>query len=75
MSKILKAPFSPEHVVALNAWQQRDNVHPYTCIEHARQDHRLTDGALFATVRGWICPYCDYTQDWAHASIADRQPR
>jgi hypothetical protein len=23
-------------------------------------------GVLVPTVRGWICPFCDYKQNWAH---------
>ena len=26
---------------------------------------------LIATPDGWICPSCDYTQDWAHGFMAD----
>jgi len=28
-------------------------------------------GVLIATVEGWVCPHCDYRQDWAHALMAE----
>lgn len=44
-------------------------VHPYTCPN--RNDGRHLDngvdlGCLVATENGWVCPHCDYRQDWAH---------
>lgn len=42
-------------------------MHPFTCGN--RDDHPVVagdKGVLVPTVRGWICPFCDYTQDWAH---------
>lgn len=56
--------FTPEKVTKLNAYQQSGRCHPYTC----ESRHANTEAVLVATVRGWICPYCDYTQDWVHAS-------
>lgn len=41
--------------------------HPFTCGN--RGDHPTIagdKGILVPTTRGWICPICDYTQDWAH---------
>lgn len=65
---IIRAPFNPATVVALNKFQRLGFVHPFTCKNHGDSAHRPTeDDALIATVRGWICPFCDYTQDWAHA--------
>ncbi|TXT28227.1 MAG: hypothetical protein FD131_3360 [Rhodocyclaceae bacterium] len=29
-------------------------------------------GVLIATEIGWVCPHCDYRQDWAHAAMAER---
>ena len=29
----------------------------------------FTQTNLIATQKGWICPCCDYTQNWAHASM------
>lgn len=42
-------------------------MHPYTCGN--RGDHPVVagdKGVLVPTVRGWICPFCDYTQGTAH---------
>lgn len=63
----MKAPWTYEHVVALNERQRKGEYHPYTCGN--RSDHPFVDGdqgILIATVRGWICCFCDYTQDWSH---------
>ena len=38
-------------------------MHPYTCGN--RDDHPEVagdKGVLVPTLRGWICPFCDYTQ-------------
>lgn len=63
--KIL-APFTPAQVEALNKWQERDDVHPFTCA----RPHGGHGVILRATEQGWVCPatplHCDYTQDWAH---------
>lgn len=32
-----------------------------------RDKFTIVDHVLVATVNGWICPTCDYTQNWAHA--------
>lgn len=61
--------FSADQVVALADWQQRGVVHPFTCPNRGDGRHRDLYGdlgALVPTVRGWICPFCDYTQNWAH---------
>lgn len=57
------APFTREQVVALNEWQRAEWLHPFTCRD--RDDH-VGGGELVATVSGWVCPQCPYTQDWAH---------
>lgn len=59
------APFTLEQVQSLNGFQHASGVHPFTC------GNDQCRGILVATVRGWICPFCDYTQDWAHAFMAD----
>jgi hypothetical protein len=56
-----------DQVAALTAWQRCDWAHPFTCA--MRDDHPVIDGdkgILVATVNGWICQCCDYTQTWAH---------
>jgi len=65
MDKI-RAPFMAYQVEALNRWQDRDDVHPFTC----GRSHGGHGVILRATKAGWVCPAeprCDYTQDWAHA--------
>ncbi len=60
-----KAPWIDAEVHALNAWQDFGMVHPFTC---------GTDGcgqSLIATNDGWVCPDCDYIQDWAHTYMVD----
>jgi hypothetical protein len=63
-----KAPWTPEQVAALNRFQQGRWMHPFTCGSSRRTDadHKDGEGLLVATEKGWICPFCDYTQDWAH---------
>lgn len=66
----IKAPWTFEQVTALNEYQRRGDFHPFTCGN--RDDHPMVagdKGVLIATTRGWICPYCDYTQDWAHEGM------
>lgn len=61
------APFTPEQVEGLNKFQAHRHVHPFTCGgDRTDEKHLDGEGRLVATEAGWICPYCDYTQDWAH---------
>ena len=79
LSKRITAPFTVEQVYYLNKYQSLDSVHPFTCIRQVNyevnaKDHDLDLGGrskLVATVNGWICPYCDYTQNWAHEFMAN----
>lgn len=68
---LVRAPFTPDQVVSLANWQADDNVHPFTC---DNRDDEVTHpgklGILLPTVRGWICPFCDYTQNWAYTFMA-----
>lgn len=74
----LTAPWTPEQVAALNAWQTNDRLHPFTCgndrMDAAHVAYQRENGGdfgqLFATTDGWICPVCDYRQDWAYAGMA-----
>lgn len=66
-----KTPWAEELVRTLNATQRSRRVHPYTCENRGDGNHPFEPeygdtGVLRATENGWICPYCDYTQDWAH---------
>lgn len=75
-AKIVRAPFTPEQVDALNAYQRDGWMHPFTCgpcRDTLGTDDGLNDRLLVATVKGWICPTCDYTQDWAHEFMADAE--
>jgi hypothetical protein len=56
---MIRAPWTPTQIDALERFQHQEGVHPFTCPEHS-------DSELVATHRGWICRYCDYTQDWAN---------
>lgn len=45
----------------------RPRLHPFTCGNRDNHPELAGDkGILVPTVRGWICPFCDYRQDWAH---------
>jgi hypothetical protein len=67
MTEKISAPWTDEQVTNLNAYQQGDVWHPFTCGNDSR--HR----DLVATRDGWICPDCDYTQNWAHGFMADAE--
>lgn len=75
--------WTPEQVQTLNERQQ-GRGHPYTCggdrgspAHLAYAEENCEDaGQLIATVRGWICPVCDYRQFWAHGiASVDGTPR
>lgn len=58
-----------DKVVELFNHQLGNQYHPYTCGNRDDGNHPVVlgdHGVLIPTVRGWICPFCDYTQDWAH---------
>ena len=60
------APWPPEFVDLLNAWQACGWTHPYTCPNRDAGHPRTDWSGLVATPDGWICRECDYRQDWAH---------
>ena len=69
---------SADEIERLNHWQNAGQFHPFTCPNRGDGEHRQFNGdlgALVATRRGWICPWCDYTQDWAHDFMADHRPK
>ncbi len=75
-AEVVNTPWTPEQVAALNRYQHAGDFHPYTCGSGNRQDewHLDGEGILVATANGWVCPYCDYKQDWAHSfSTADEK--
>lgn len=72
MTDQIRAPWTPEQVAALNAFQLHGGMHPFTC----GADHPGPSPALVARPDGWHCPGtyrapCDYRQDWAHRFMAD----
>lgn len=61
--------FDPHEIVNLNNYQKSGMFHPFTCPNRQDGNHRNIfgdKGALVATVDGWICPFCNYTQNWAY---------
>lgn len=58
----IEAPWTAEQVDNLNRFQRCGQFHPFTCTGHAGGGDRT----LVATRSGWICPHCDYKQNWAH---------
>jgi hypothetical protein len=60
--------WTPMEVHKLNEWQDCQWTHPFTCPNH-RTEHLLR-----ATVDGWRCPGCDYTQNWAHPFMFQGAP-
>jgi hypothetical protein len=59
--------FTDQEVRSLNAYQRSGNMHPFTCGGNRTDSNHLDgEGVLIATHKGWICCYCDYTQNWAH---------
>jgi hypothetical protein len=64
--------FTPDEVVNLDDHQRNDRLHPFTCPNHNDENHRDKMN-LIPTVRGWICPFCDYTQNWAHNFMKEKK--
>lgn len=55
--------WTEDQVASLNGYQGCGWYHPFTCACRA---------VLVAEPSGWRCPNgCGYTQDWAHAHMAD----
>lgn len=74
LDKVTK--FTPEQVGNLAYNQMHGQTHPFTCPNRGDGKHVNAygdTGALVATVRGWICPFCDYTQDWAHGFMTEKK--
>jgi hypothetical protein len=66
-AKMKKAPWTEEEVCKLNEFQKDGRFHPFTCGGDRRDENHLDgEGVLVATPNGWMCPYCDYKQDWCH---------
>lgn len=75
--ELIRAPWTPEQVEALNLFQRDGLMHPFTCRNRPHPEH--WGDVLVATAAGWECPtpddVCDYTQTWAHAFMADPEVR
>ncbi len=56
------APFTRDQQDALNRFQASGTFHPFTC---------ANDGTPLYAGEMWRCRRCTYTQDWAHAFMAD----
>lgn len=56
------APWTSGQVDRLNLFQRNSEAHEFTCAN----SHEDADHTLIATKAGWICPHCDYKQNWAH---------
>jgi hypothetical protein len=68
MIRKLTAPWTLQQVAELNRSQRGDPFrHEYTC-----GNHHEGDRTLIATEAGWVCPSCDYTQDWFRAYVMGR---
>jgi hypothetical protein len=65
--------FTPDEVVNLDKHQHQSRYHPFTCPNHNDDDHRQSLDCLIPTVRGWVCQFCDYTQNWAHETMKGEQ--
>ena len=64
--KHIKTPWTAEQIRVLNLYQKSGLMHPYTCgFNRTDEKHLDGEGVLIATENGWICPYCNYKQDWA----------
>lgn len=61
----IHAPWSDRQVEAINRFQQCNHVHPFTCGRENCRD------VLVAKHFGFVCPSCNYKQDWCHTSMAD----
>ena len=59
----VEAPWSPDQVASLNAYQQAGYVHPFTS---------ASGPDLIATEAGWVeQPNGPVVQDWAHEFMTD----
>lgn len=68
------APWTDEEVKRLNEYQQHEYFHPFTCPYRDNDKHYMNEGTLIATNNGWVCPFCDYTQNWAHDGMLKTLP-
>ncbi len=77
MTELVHAPWTPEQVEKVAAWQDGQWGHPFTCERDVTDvPHRLYQavhggdfGALEATSDGLRCPVCGYVQPWVWSWI------
>jgi hypothetical protein len=68
-----QAPWTPDEVESLCYYQMMPDAHSYLCANKDTPAHRGQEaGLLVPTLGGWVCPFCDYRQDWAHAGHLGR---
>lgn len=70
----VQAPWTDRQVAALQAWQTAPGAHPFFKCQRAVRDDHINETPLVATPAGWVCPRCDYTQDWAHDFMFEPAP-
>ena len=68
---ITTAPWFDAEVDVLNDFQKNLSNQPFTCRSGNRKNsaHYDGEGILIATREGWICPYCDYKQNWSPSAL------
>jgi hypothetical protein len=72
----LKMIFNAQEVKNLDDYQKAHQYHPFTCPNRGdgkHYDNGIDLGGLIPTINGWICQYCDYTQDWAHGFMKEQK--
>lgn len=70
----INAPWSEKVVELLIKYQKSSQVHPYTCgttecVTKYGWDFDSTH--LKPTTEGWVCPLCDYKQNWVSKVVLD----
>lgn len=69
----ITAPFTEAQIKELIAFQASAG-HPFTCGgANCVRSERADDGILIPRREGWVCPCGKYTQNWAHAFMADEK--
>jgi hypothetical protein len=64
--------FTKEQCDSFNEYQKARKFHPFTCGGNRTDEKHLDgEGILVLTEDGLICPYCNYTQNWAHSWMLD----
>jgi hypothetical protein len=69
------APWTLDQIANLNAYQMNNHFHPLTCPNRGDEKHpeiQGEKGRLLASQYGWVCPHCNYKQNWAHSFMTRR---